>query len=190
LNNDQYTEATRTVQTNFGSNVQLHDYTGKHGDIWTNGYGQATFTIPRNENGQSYLCFSRTGYTQAFALNRRSTSQTFFGAADLDTPPAENGHSVQAGRFWCGQNTPIEILFEANTAGWGTTAQIVFHLTDAEGQLLGSETLSAKTTRAQLRALAKSGGWYTLNASGFGLGADGASYEATVTYTGTQGLGA
>jgi alpha-amylase len=190
LNNDQYNAATRTVATNFGANVQLHDYTGKHGDIWTNGAGQATFTIPRNENGQSYLCFSRTGYTQAFALNRRTTSQTFFGAADLDTPPAENGHSVQAGRFWCAQGSAIDISLEAATGQWGTAAEIVFHLTDAEGQLLGSETLTATRARAQLRTVAKGAGWYTLNAAGQGLGAEGAAYEATVIYTGTQGLGA
>jgi alpha-amylase len=190
LNNDQYNAATRTVATNFGANVQLHDYTGKHGDIWTNGAGQATFTIPRNENGQSYLCFSRTGYTQAFALNRRTTSQTFFGAADLDTPPAQNGHSVQAGRFWCAQGSAIDISLEAATGPWGTAAEIVFHLTDAEGQLLGSETLTATRARAQLRTVAKGAGWYTLNAAGQGLGAEGAAYEATVIYTGTQGLGA
>lgn len=190
LNNNQWSVETRTVQTNFGSNVQLHDYTGKHGDIWTDGNGRATFTIPKNDNGQSYLCFSRTGYAQGFSLTERTTAQTFFGAADLDTPPAENGHAVQVGRFWCAKGSRFEISVAADTAQWGTAAEILFHATDADGQLLGSATLATKTARAGLRGAANRGGWYTLTATGQGLASTGAAYEATVTYTGSQGLAA
>jgi alpha-amylase len=35
LNNDQWNAYTRTVQTSFGPNVQLHDYAGHHADVWT-----------------------------------------------------------------------------------------------------------------------------------------------------------
>ena len=49
-----------------GPDVDLHDYTGRHPDIRTDGDGRATFTIPSNayQNGQCYLCFSRAGFDQ------------------------------------------------------------------------------------------------------------------------------
>ncbi|HTZ88686.1 MAG TPA: hypothetical protein VMA71_00010, partial [Alloacidobacterium sp.] len=46
---------TITCSTPFGANRWLHDYTGHHPDIWTDGNGNATFTIPSNafSGGQS-----------------------------------------------------------------------------------------------------------------------------------------
>jgi alpha-amylase len=187
LNNDQWTSATRTVQTSFGSNTQLHDYTGKHGDVWTDGQGRATFTVPRNENGRSYLCFSRVGYGQGFALNRRSTTQTHFGAVDLDTGPAENARRVQAARIWCQGGSEVQAELQGDTTGWSDQAEIVLDLGDANGKVLASQTRSTKSI-ARLRAVSNQSGWLTLDVTGRGLPAAGAAYELTVTYTGTQGL--
>jgi alpha-amylase len=188
LNNDGGSGQTRTVQTSFGPNVQLHDYTGHHGDVWTNGQGMATITIPRNDNGKSYVCFSRVGYSQGFALRRRSTTQTFFGAADLDRGPAENDRELQIGRVWCQANTPIDVVFKPNTAGWSAQAEIILEILDAKGDALATQTQRANHAGNAVKVTVQQSGWHTLRVSGQGLPAAGAPYEAIVTYTGTQEL--
>lgn len=187
LNNDQWTSATRTVQTSFGANVQLHDYTGKHGDVWTDGRGRATFTVPRNDNGQSYLCFSRVGYAQAFALQERTTTQTYFGAIDLDLSPAVNTARVRAARVWCRRGSEVQAELNADTKGWENGMQIDVDLSDTKGKVLASQPLTAKTA-ARLRTNADQSGWLALHVAGRGLAAAGAAYELKVTYTGTQEL--
>jgi alpha-amylase len=188
LNNDQNNSYTRSVQTSFGANVQLHDYTGKNPDIWTDGNGMATFTIPRNNNGQSYLCFSRAGYGQAFALLQRTTTQTFFGATDLDTGPVENSGPVQAGRVWCKAGTSIGAVLKPDTTSWTAAAEVVVDILDGQGKVLASETCNAKSVNQQIKANANASGWFTLRLTGRGLPPTGAAYELTVTYTGTQEL--
>jgi alpha-amylase len=188
LNNDGGNSYTRTVQTNFGAYVQLHDYTGKHRDILTNGQGMATFTIPRNVNGQSYLCFSRTGYRQGFAINQRTTTQTFFGAADLDIGPVTNSHPVQAGRIWCQGGTNLECELEPNTEGWSTTTEVILEILDPEGKSLASHNYKAHSPNQQIKTKANQSGWFTLRLTGSGLPVTGAAYELKVTYTGTQEL--
>jgi alpha-amylase len=188
LNNDGGRGQTRTVQTSFGPNVQLHDYTGHHGDVWTNGQGMATITIPRNDNGKSYVCFSRVGYSQGFALRRRSTTQTFFGAADLDRGPAENDRQLQIGQVWCQANTPIDVVFKPNTAGWSAQAGIILEILDAKGHVLATHTHRANQAGNTVKVTVQQSGWHALRVLGQGLPAAGAPYEAIVTYTGTQEL--
>jgi alpha-amylase len=186
LNNDQSTSYQRTVQTSFGANTQLHDYTGKHPDIWTNAMGEATFTVPRNVNGQSYLCFSRTGYAQPFSLNRGRTTQTFFGATDLDTGPAENGRTSQAGRIWCEQGTVIDVELKPDTTGWSAGGMITVEIADDRGAGLKSVRYAAGSKEAQVSINTDNSGWFALRVTGQGLPRGGAAYELTATYAGTQ----
>jgi alpha-amylase len=186
LNNDQWNSYARTVQTSFGPNVQLHEYTGKYGDIWTDGQGRATFTIPRNINGQSYLCFSRTGYGQSFSLNRRPTTQIFFGAADLDIGPAENNKSVQLGRIWCQHGTVIEANLKPDTTGWVAGAQITAEIIGPTRNVLTTEVYTAGSPAKGMKTVASASGWFTFQVTGLGLPDDGAAIELTTTYTGTQ----
>ncbi|MBV9797908.1 MAG: DUF1939 domain-containing protein [Solirubrobacterales bacterium] len=82
-------------------NVQLHDYTGHAGDVWTDGNGMVTIVIPPNDNGAGYVGYSRTvsgGCSRCWA--HRAT-RVFFGAADLDIGPAANGAPQDVGRIWC-----------------------------------------------------------------------------------------
>src|SRR5262249_11706729 len=98
ISTDPSRPRTITSQTSFGPHIELHDYTGHHGAVWTDGQGRATFTLPSNRDGrgESYLCFSRTGRDRAIGLQEHATTQTFFGAADLDVPPAPSDGSVIA----------------------------------------------------------------------------------------------
>jgi hypothetical protein len=147
----------------------------------------ATFTLPPNDNGKGYVCFSRTGYGQSFSLQRRTTTQTFFGAADLDTNPAHN-QQQQAGRVWCQQGTELELKFAPDTTGWTATSQIALAVLDSDAKVLANLTHSEQAKSSSLKAVAGKSGWHTLRLSGQALPAAGSAYEITVTYTGTQGL--
>jgi alpha-amylase len=188
LNNDQWNSYTRNVQTNFGAHVQLHDYTGHQRDVWTDEHGMVTITLPRNENGVSYVCYSRVGYAQGFAINRRTTTQTFFGAADLDTGPAANGVKVQAGRVWCQQGTTLEAEFNPDSRGWQSNAEILVEILDPQTRVLASLTVRANQRGGALNVGVKQSGWHALQVTGHGLPAGGAAYEMAVTYVGTEGL--
>ena len=41
MNFDTYNIRTITCATSFGANTRLHDYTGRHGDIWTDWQGNS-----------------------------------------------------------------------------------------------------------------------------------------------------
>jgi len=188
LNNDQWNGYTRDVQTNFGAYVQLHDYTGHQGDVWTDERGMVSITLPRNENGASYVCYSRIGYAQAFAINRRTTTQTFFGAADLDTGPAANDLKVRAGRVWCQQGTTLEAQLSPDTGESQSDAEILLEILDPQTRVLARQTLPANQKGAALKVEVKESGWHALQVTGHGLAAGGAAYEMAVTYVGTEGL--
>lgn len=186
LNNDQWNSYQRTVQTSFGPNLNLHEYTGKHPDIWTDGQSRATFSVPRNVNGLGYLCFSRAGYGQQFALDQRTTKQSFFGADDLDIGPARNGIVVSAGRIWSQQNSPVDGALTADSTGWGAAAAITLDITDSDGKVLGSARTSSGKAHVTVRP--QKPGWLDLRLNGSGLPSGHSAYELTVTYTGTQEL--
>ena len=99
LNNDPAGPKRIHVNTGFGPNVALHDYTGHVADVRTDGTGAVTLTVPRNLNGQGYVCYSRQGQQAAQAPVARGVTQDIEGAADLDIPPCMNGETVVAGKF-------------------------------------------------------------------------------------------
>ncbi|HEY6374610.1 MAG TPA: hypothetical protein VIX90_03700 [Edaphobacter sp.] len=116
LNFDTYNRRKITCATSFGANVLLHDYTGRHDDIWTDSQGNATFTIPSNAygSGQSYLCFSRAGADKPITHQPRRTTQVFFGAPDLDIPPATFGGWQTIARIYVQKNTPVTFSKQVN----------------------------------------------------------------------------
>ena len=96
LNNNGDNQPTITVDTGFGPNVKLHDYTGHSGDIQTDGGGRATFAIPKNINGLGYVCYSREGIDGD--IPRRCTG-CHAGLRGRRGPrhPARGQHRVRAG---------------------------------------------------------------------------------------------
>ena len=194
LNFDTWNRRTITCSTSFGPKVQLHDYTGRHPEIRTDGSGQATFTIPSNafQNGQSYLCFSRAGFAQAIHLIERSTTQVFFGSADLDIRPAQNGQ-VDVGRIWCANDRAIKLRFQpaVGQGTWGSAAQIVLEVLSPAGTTIGTQTWTKQghSPEGDLQLPAVGNGWHTLRLKSANLAARGhcsirvnpATYTATDT---------
>jgi alpha-amylase len=187
LSTDVWSPRTITCQTAFGAHVQLHDYTGRHHDIWTDGDGQATVTIPSNAfgSGQSYLCFSRAGRDRVIGLTERTTTQTFFGAADLDIPPAPANGSAVAGRIWCAAHRPI--LAELRSlSNHPVGTNLTIKLVGPTGAVVGSESFGGDAAQP-MRVVPDRPGWHTLEVVGTGFPAP-VPYELEVTYTATQKL--
>jgi len=125
FNNDQWNACTRTVQTVFGPNQEVHEYTGNgsYRNIWTDGQGRLTFTVPRNDNGMSYLVFGKPIGNVAFGWHSRSTTQTFFGAVDLDIPPLRDGE-CDVGWIWCAAGTRLSAMLTLERAGWNALSTV------------------------------------------------------------------
>jgi alpha-amylase len=187
MNNDGYNGwRTVRVQTNFGPYVQLHDYTGRAGDVWTDWSGAVTIGIPPNDNGLGYVCYSRNGYGQTFSAMPLRTTQAFEGATDLDIGPALNGTSVQVGRIWCAAGSEVEAVFSADTGGWDAHAVTEIDLLDASGLILATGRHAAGAGDTTFRATASRSGWLTVRVRGVGLPASGTPFALTMTYSATQ----
>ncbi|MFX8024251.1 alpha-amylase domain-containing protein, partial [Acinetobacter baumannii] len=78
----------------------LHDYSGHSGDVRTDRNGRVTITIPRNEGGRGYVCYSRAGIVGDFEIRGHGVTQDYEGAPDLDIQPAVNSRYVQVCRVW------------------------------------------------------------------------------------------
>jgi alpha-amylase len=188
LNFDTVNRHSITCETSFGPNVQLHDYTGRHPDIWTDGHGRASFSIPANahQSGQSYLCFSRTGQGGPIVPAPRATSQTFFGSDDLEIPLVRND-AISIGRIYVEDGTPVTAFLKPAGAGWVAGASIDLEITQADGRVLARHVITHGGTAAPLHATAHILGWHTFRAKGAGLGGP-VPYELAVTYHGAQQL--
>ncbi|HXE64792.1 MAG TPA: alpha-amylase domain-containing protein [Bryobacteraceae bacterium] len=126
LNNDIWGGwKTVRVQTSFGPNTRLHDYSGHSGDAWTDGGGAVTIGIPPNDNGRGYVCYSRDGAGGSIETPSHTTTQMFAGSGDLLTPPAAP-EGAPAGRIWCAEGSHIHI----NKPG---SEPVRFAVTDSSG---------------------------------------------------------
>ena len=180
-------ERTVTVETGFGAHRQLHDYTGHaRGDVWTNGDGTVTITVPGNYfgGGQSYCCFAAAGVGSGIAVAGRATTQTFFGAVDLDIGPAVNGTLRVPQRISCAKGSRIGLAVTADRSGWEAGSEVTVEVTGADGRPVCEARL--RVTGTAVAEGTAEGGWHTLTLTGTGLPNAGSSYELRVTYTGAQ----
>jgi alpha-amylase len=185
LNFDTFNARTITCATSFGANVHLHDYSGHHHDIFTDGGGNATFTIPSNafNSGRSYVCFSRIGLDAPHHVHRRSTTQTIFGATDLDVMPAGNGART-AGCITADRNTGLTLTVRLNRHGWSGNSHVRVQVNDPHGHaVIDHDCKNAVTT---MKGNTDTAGEYVFVLTGQQLPDAGSSYEIDVTYTAPQ----
>lgn len=170
LNNDGSNAwKTVTVQTAFGANVQLHDYSGHSGDLWTDNQGNATIGIPPNNNGLGYVCYSRSGIDTPNRVQRLATTQLFEGADDLAIGPAVPGQIGVVGTVWCDAGVPLELREESGASG------LTFSVFDSVGQAVQLDHGVAHTKRR---------GWHTLKVASSATAEK--PFKLLVTYTSTQ----
>ncbi|MES1250182.1 MAG: alpha-amylase domain-containing protein, partial [Chitinophaga rupis] len=76
-----------TIQTDFGANVELHDYSGANSsDIWTDASGKATIYVPPCDGSNTrrgYCIWGPTGKSGTFSPTQRSTTQEWELSDDL-----------------------------------------------------------------------------------------------------------
>jgi alpha-amylase len=191
LNNDAADRwRTVTVDTAFGANVQLHDYSGHAGDVWTDGQGRVTIGIPRNRGGLGYVAYSRTGYGKPFEPARVRASQTFEGAPDLDIPPAANGSTITVGRVWCERATRLDARLHAAGAGLVAATALELAIVDPDGSVVESHRRTGATPDPQaLSATTRARGWYSLTLAASGIESPGhLSFSLQVIYMASQTL--
>jgi len=158
------------VQTNFGANVRLHDYSGHADDIWTDGNGGCSIWIPPNNNGTGYVCYSRPGLDGPLPVASHPTTQMFEGSPDLLTGPALNDGNLTA-KIFCEKDTPITISKESGNG-------VRFEVTDPLNQpVLKRDEWHGRTAYR---------GYHTITA--FSSGANPTPYVMDVTYKAPQSL--
>jgi galactose oxidase len=191
LNNDPAAPTTITVATRFGSNVALHDYTGHAGDVFTDGNGNATITIPQNNNGLGYVCYSRAGQNGNFAVQPLSVSQDFEGASDLDIGPAIEGKPLQAGRVWCAAGTPISLFLQPVTTDWTNATAILLEVLNPDGDVLAQRSFTLQTpSTAVLKSTITNEGYHALRltASNTPSTNQNPAFKLSVRYTAPSAL--
>jgi alpha-amylase len=181
ISTDVWSPRAVECQTAFGAHVELHDYTGRHPNVWTDAGGVARFTIPSNAfgRGQSYLCFSRAGHDRAIELEPRATKQTFFAAPDLDIAPAV-AEQRAVGRVWCAAHTELKARLRSG-AGYPAGASLSLVVVGPDGAPIGTRSFAAGDP-GWLHATVDEAGWQTLRVAASKFDAP-VPFELEVTYT-------
>ncbi|WP_213806449.1 hypothetical protein [Granulicella sp. dw_53] len=185
LNFNTLTPRTITCGTPFGPNRHLHDYTGHHGDIFTDSNGNATFTIPSNafSRGESFLCFAPAGVNHPFPSRTFPTTQRYFGAADLDVRPAVNSEQFLPQRLHCTKGSEVSLRIKAQIPIGASLMATV--RSAASGDTVSTARVGGGANNHIGRT--KQAGWHTVSIEGSGLTDAGQSFELEVTYMGVEG---
>ena len=184
-------DQTITVDTGFGANVKLHDYTGHAGDVQTDGNGQVSITIPKNTNGLGYVCYSREGIGGPFEVVGHDVTQDYEGAQDLDIKPADNTAFVQVCRVFVAAGLPIKGALRFDTTKWTNATTITLELDDPSGAKLASHDFTQDTPQGEsISATAGPTGFYTFRIRSANTPTENAkpSYKLSVTYRAPQVL--
>jgi alpha-amylase len=115
LNDNGIAAQSAVVQTSFGPNVRLHDYSGANpDDVSTDGEGRVTIAVPP----MSYAIFAPAGFGGGFEPPKRRTIQEFQLADDLGDGRGSAlgyGGSIRpaqfrtAGTVWAAAGTPVKV---------------------------------------------------------------------------------
>jgi alpha-amylase len=161
LNNNGATERTITVDTGFGANTLLHDYTGHAGDLRTDGNGRVTVRIPKNTGGFGYVCYSRAGFDGGFEVRGQSVTQDYEGARDLDIQPATPGEVVQVCRVWVAAGTEVRAALHFDPALWTAETRLELELLGPSGDRVAVQEYTRDTAASTTLSAAAAGrGWY------------------------------
>jgi alpha-amylase len=189
LNKDKPAERTLDdVQTGFGPNTWLHDYSGHAVDIMTDVSGRVNLTIPRNSAAGGYVCYSARGIQGGVANTPAGVTQIFEGAQDLDIKPADRQNTVTVSRIWVAAGAPIMASLTFDVSGWTATTAITLTLADSSGTTLTTKTFGVGSSGSQMSATAVTDGWYTFHTHSDNTPAADPkpAYKLTVSYTAPQ----
>ncbi len=128
LNKDGNNARTIQVQTGFPPHTQLHEFTDHAGTITTDANSNVRMTIPKNDNGNGYVCYGLPRQVAPFTAVAVSTTQDYEGAGDLDIRPAMENQRIQVCRIFAEVDTAIEAKLFFDIADWSATTSIQLEL--------------------------------------------------------------
>jgi alpha-amylase len=186
LNNDGSQPRSIDVQTAFGANVRLHEYSGHGNDVWTDGSGAVSLEIPANVDGRGYVCYSRPGYARPFVPTSRTTTQVFEGAADLDLAPLSEGRALEAARAWCAAETTLSLVLEP-LAAQAASCSLLVEIVDPHDTVIARGVWRGATTPAlHLATEVRASGWCRALVTATNLAHGACPYTCTLTFTSPQ----
>lgn len=172
VNDNWSTWQTVTIQTDFGPNRQLHDYSGANsGSVWTNSNGQVTLWIPPCDGSnirRGYAIWGPAGITGGFSPGVNSVTQEWELSDDLGDShasslkqggslPAASTALRTAGRIFVESGKTIT----ANLFPSVTTRSHVLNIYNNAGSIVRTVTGTGTLTATYV---APATGYYTLRA--------------------------
>jgi alpha-amylase len=133
LNKDPDASRSITLQTGFPPNTALEEFSGHAGGASTKNDSQIDITIPRNENGNGYVCYSLPRKLKTAVPASHATTQVYEGAHDLDIKPALASERVQVCRIFTEADTELQTRFSFDATGWTPSTAIQFDIVTAQG---------------------------------------------------------
>ena len=186
LNFDTLNPHTVTVETSFGANQWLHDYTGHAPDIHTNSSGQATITIPSNDfsGGQSYVAYAHGGVSKPVATVPRRTTHAFLGDRTRDVMPILNGDQTLPQRIHVAKGSEITLDLRIDKYGWTASTNVFVTITGPDAQVIATQRICLHDN-VTTGGHAIANGFHSIHLTGYGLPPKGSNFEADVTYLGS-----
>lgn len=191
MNDNWNTWQSATVQTDFGPNRQLHDYSGANAnDVWTDAQGRATIWIPPCDGSnlrRGYCIWGPAGITGGFSPAERTTAQEWEMANDLGdshnsslkqggSVPANSTALRTAGKIFAEANKTITLnLFPTNN-----TRNLTLNLYNSAGTIVKTVSGTGNLTTTYIPT-AK--GWYTIRARNTGSTSPAQNIFVRATYT-------
>jgi alpha-amylase len=189
LNKDAGSGRTITVQTAFPPNAQLQEFTGHGAAVSSQPDSRVSLTIPRNENGQGYVCYSRPAQLKPFSPAARETSQLFDAAADLDIQPAVENQRLQVCRVFAESHTRLQARLSFDATQWSSATSIHLEIENPQGaQLLSHQFGQADSHGSTAETQTPGKGFYSFFVRSANTPARNASpsFKLVVNYTAPQ----
>lgn len=163
LNKDDASARNIRVQTGFSPNTELQNFTNDHAPrVKTDAQSFVNITIPRNDNGKGYVCYSRPTRVEPFQPKERSTTQDYEGAADLDIRPASEQELVQVCRVFAKAGSSLHAVFSSDPSNWNPNTSIRLVVQDPDHGNLSEKTINrGLAARATLDVNAQKNGFHT-----------------------------
>ena len=191
LNKDGNASRSITVQTGFPPNTQLQEFTGHGPAVTTQGNSQVNIVVPKNVNGNGYVCYARSQQLKPIAAVARPTTQVYQGASDLDIKPAVENARVQVGRVFAAANVPLSAHVSFDATAWTPATEIQLEIESPQGSQLLSKTFGRTESKgASVSVQTQSKGFHSLfvTSSNTPAGNKAPQYKVAVSYTAPQTL--
>jgi alpha-amylase len=189
LNKDASSSRTITVQTGFAPSTQLHEFTGHGAVVTTESNSQVSIVIPRNMNGQGYVCYARATQFKPRLPAIRVTTQEYEGAPDLDIKPAVERERVQVCRVFVEEHTELQVRLSFDAAQWTQETFLQLEIdTPQGGSLLSKKFVQTDSNGASVGAKTPSKGFYPIFVTSMNTpaGNKAPTYKIAVSYTAPQ----